>query len=106
MVWFTRALRPPEGGHTKVQSSTRKRKEIPAIAPDTAAVLAGAQSSFLEVNKVRKTSTQIRSTQIRYYRTVDVLLEWSLQWSLAHFSMSQDWDALLPAYLNELYAQG
>ena len=84
-----------------MQSSTRKRKEIPAIAPDTAAVLAGAQSSFLEVNKVRKTSTQIR-----YYRTVDVLLEWSLQWSLAHFSMSQDWDALLPAYLNELYAQG
>ena len=62
----------------------------------TAATPAGAPS-VLEVNEERKVVTQER-----YRRLVGAFL----QWCSVYLIMTSDWDTLLPAYLNELFAQG
>ena len=76
--------------------SSRKRPAPQVSQVETEATLAGAPS-LLETNKVRRASTQDR------YQSV---VETFLAWCQGHAHLSQNWDALLTAYLNELYAQG
>ncbi|CAE7735243.1 unnamed protein product [Symbiodinium necroappetens] len=76
-------------------SCKRPRVTAPSAAA-TEQTLLGAPS-LLELNKVRRLATQER-----YHTTVETFLFWCR----GHFSMTQSFDYLLTAYLNELYAQG
>ena len=76
---------------------TKKRTcRIAASANATELTLAGVPL-HLEVNKVRRTSTQDR---------YNAVVETFLFWCRSHYNQSTDCDCLLTAYLNELYAQG
>ncbi|CAE7335808.1 unnamed protein product [Symbiodinium pilosum] len=94
MAWETRTLRATAAPHTAVHVNKRPRLTGPNVA-QTEQTLLGAPS-HLEV-KVRRASTQER-----YNTTVETFLFWCQ----SYFSLSQDYDSLLTAYLNELYAQG
>ena len=94
MAWETRTLRATAAPHAAVHLNKRPRLTGPNVA-QTEQTLLGAPS-HLEVNKVRRASTQER-----YNTTVETFLFWCQ----SYFSLSRD-DSLLTAYLNELYAQG
>ena len=93
MAWECRVLRPLAGG-TAAAPTPRKARRV--TTPETTiAILAGSQS-LLELNKVRRASTQER-----YHNVLQIFY----QWCQHYFPITRDWDALLTAYLNELHAQ-
>ncbi|CAE7427144.1 DEK1, partial [Symbiodinium sp. CCMP2592] len=90
-----RTLQLTVPAHAPAKLRGEKRRLTGPPNQGTAATLAGTPS-HLELHKVRRTATQDR-----YNTTVNAFL----QWCLAYFHLSQDWDRLLTAYINELFAQ-
>ena len=95
MAWESRTLHFTVPAHAPTKVRGEKRCLTGPPNQGAAATLAGAPS-HLEQHKVRRAVTQDR-----YNATVNAFL----QWCLAYFHLSQDWDRLLTAYINELFAQ-
>ncbi|OLQ14569.1 hypothetical protein AK812_SmicGene1346 [Symbiodinium microadriaticum] len=91
MERIVRVLRPPV---SEAASRPHKARRTDPQTPDTVAILTGSNSA-LEMGKLRRTSTKDR-----YLKALQAFYQW-VQFYLV---VTSDWDALLTAYLNELYA--